>query len=209
MQEIDDINGSFIETLTKSDLSKVAMDIAEVGFDVFLKEGPLKEVPVIGCIVGVYNGIVSVRDKFFMKKVLLFLTAIREASQTEREQMFDDLEKGGRKREEVCESILITLDKVESYKAAQLLGILLNSFKKSVISYDDFERFSSFLTRSYIKDILALPTYIKEKESRYGSLLEAYGLIQKMPLWRESPRDSDIYCITKLGLLLCKALDLK
>ena len=104
------INNSFGATVTNSDITNVTTDLAEIAFDSILDNVILKDIPVISALIGTYKGIVAIRDQLFAKKVITFLTSLNTLSIEEREQMFNEIEKNGEKRQKVGETILLALE---------------------------------------------------------------------------------------------------
>jgi len=208
MEYQQSVNDSFLSTVANSELGGVTSDLAEVALDVFLKDGVLKEIPIIGSIIGLYKGAMAVRDHIFLKKMVYFLSAIKEVPAEIREDMFLRLEKEGHNRNSVGETMLLILDKVDSYNKARLLGLLLKSLSISVIDYSDFERFSSVVANVFIQDLLNLPKYSVEMKTNTGNHLEAHGLIMRKNLWIDNYAEEYTYSLSPLGMRFCKAIEI-
>ncbi|EIA08800.1 hypothetical protein [Flavobacterium frigoris] len=54
-------------------MTKVSVELKEVGIDSILKNGLLKDIPVISVLSGIWNAGVAIRDHRFSNKLLLFL----------------------------------------------------------------------------------------------------------------------------------------
>lgn len=50
---VNNLSDSFKNTISLSNLGDIAKETAEVTIDTFLKEGVLKELPIVGSIIGV------------------------------------------------------------------------------------------------------------------------------------------------------------
>lgn len=203
------INESFLTTVSTSDLTKVTLDLTEVAFDSILEDGVLKDVPVISSLIGIYKGVVTMREQLFAKKVIKFLTSLSTVSIEEREQMFIKLEKNGEKRQKVGEAILLTLEQLDDFNKATLLGTLMKSLSKSIIEYDDFLRFSSILNRSFIQDLMQLPSFVNSQNSKVGSILYSLGLLTPVNYFaNDTTHDQNEYRLSELGLLFCRAIEI-
>ncbi len=55
-------------------------DIGEIVIDAALDDGILKEIPILGTIVGVVKCIKNTYDAFFAKKLIAFLIPIKDVS---------------------------------------------------------------------------------------------------------------------------------
>jgi hypothetical protein len=87
-----ELSTSLKETISSSDLSGIAVDIAEVTFDSILNEGVLKELPVVGALVGIWKTGVAINDYLFLKKMLLFLNESSKLSSDARKDIIEKLE---------------------------------------------------------------------------------------------------------------------
>jgi hypothetical protein len=203
------LNESFIETIAHSDLSGVTENLAEVAFDCMLKDGPLKDIPVLGTLIGTYKGILAIREAIFTKKIIRFLASMSTLSSAQRERMFHEIEKNGVKRQEVGEAVLLILDQMDDFTKASMLGILMKSLSRSVIDYDKFLRFSSILNRSYVKDLMQLPNFVTTKYGNVGSTLYSLGLLTPINYFaNDTEEDKNEYRISTFGFLLCSALEI-
>jgi len=202
------VNDTFLSTIAHSELRGVTTDLAEVAIDMFLKDGILKDIPIIGTIIGVYKGSMAIRDHIFLKKILHFLSAIKDVPAKVREEMFVKLEKQGYNRYSVGETLLLILDKVDNYNKARLLGLLLKSLAASLIDYSDFERFSSILANVFIQDLLHLPKYTAELKTNTGNHLEAHSLIMRKSIWVDDYAEEYTYQLSHLGERFCKAVEI-
>lgn len=79
MLEIDmeKLNVTMFETL-KSDLSGIGIDCLEIGIDGIFEEGLLKDIPIINSFVSLYKTGVNIRERFLIKKLMIFLVSLSE-----------------------------------------------------------------------------------------------------------------------------------
>lgn len=85
----------------------------------------------------------------------------------------------------------------------------MRSLSKSIINYDDFLRFSSILNRSFIHDLMQLPSFINSNNGETGSVLYSLGLLTPIDYFtNHTSHDQNEYRPSELGLLMCKALEL-
>lgn len=80
---------SFIETLANADLQKVGKSTAEVVIDSILKEGVLRDIPLVSLVTGIAKAGLSVKEHIFMQKVLGFLSPLSKYSNEERREYFN------------------------------------------------------------------------------------------------------------------------
>lgn len=61
-----------VKILSSDELSDLKKEYAELGIDSLLDSGILKEIPLVGTLVGLYNVVGSVRDHIFTEKFSAF-----------------------------------------------------------------------------------------------------------------------------------------
>ena len=82
----DSIEVSLFDSIAKGELAKIGTDFLEITLDEVLDEGIARSIPFIGTAVGLYRATMSIKDRFFIKKVLLFLTELHKTEQEQREK---------------------------------------------------------------------------------------------------------------------------
>jgi hypothetical protein len=70
--ENDNIQNSFNTTLVDSNLENLGIDISELALDSVLKDGLLKDIPIVGTIVNFVKLGVNIHDRLFLKKYCHF-----------------------------------------------------------------------------------------------------------------------------------------
>ena len=138
MTNSDDIEKSFSKTIKSPELREISLDIADVGIDGFLGEGIIKELPVVKIVYALAKGSASMHDKLFLKKIVSFLTRIKDVAPEKRQNMIDDIDNSKKYRIKVGEKLLYILDSCNDYEASELVGELFRAFLTGTISYDDY-----------------------------------------------------------------------
>lgn len=152
------LSKSLTETLTSSNLPKIGNDIAEITLDSVLKEGVLKDFPIIGSLVGIWKTGVAVNDYRFLNKLLLFLQESSVISSAKRENLINKLE-DDKYQLEAGEKLIAVIDKLETGSKAKLLGKALALFGNGLISNDEFWRISFVIERLPMTDIIAIKNW--------------------------------------------------
>ena len=92
-KESDKITNSLGETLKESDLTKVSAGILESIIDEgLLEDGILKEIPILGSIIGLGKTVSSVKDYLFAKKIVGFLSGVANISQEKRNEIISKID---------------------------------------------------------------------------------------------------------------------
>lgn len=154
-EKTQQLSYSLTETIKSSELTKVSGELVEVGIDSILKEGLLKDIPVINVLSGIWKTGVAIRDYRFSNKLLLFLHESSKLPLEKRLKLIEDLEDSTFQKE-AGEKLIAIIDNLETSSKAILIGKLLNLFGQEVITKDEFWRVSFIIEKLPTIDILAL-----------------------------------------------------
>jgi hypothetical protein len=154
--------GSVNVVLTRSIIHENATDLAQVAdivLDVALENDVLKEIPIVSLIVKAFGIGRGIRDRIFLKKLLIFLSEATKISPEERKDFSKRLDNEPRLAESCGESALLLLDKLSSIGKARLMGYAFRLFVRGVI--DDFvlHRIYAALEFMPLWQLIALPEY--------------------------------------------------
>ena len=153
-----ELSTSLKETITRFELFKIGIDISEVTLDSIMKEGVLRELPVVSTLVGIWKTGVAIRDGRFLNKLLLFLNESSKLSSKARKHIVEKLEDEAY-QEEVGERLIAIIDKLETGSKAKLLGRTFALFGNQIITKDEFWRVSFVIERLPMTDIIALKNW--------------------------------------------------
>jgi hypothetical protein len=147
------IGNSISETITTSDLKDLSIDIAEVFTDDLLKDGILKELPIIKTIYSIYKTGLSIKDKLFVNKLLYFLNEIKEIEIEKRIQIVNEIDNSEIYKTKVGEKLLFIIDRVDDYEKSQIVGRLFKALLTEIIDYDLFIRCSKITENVLPEDL--------------------------------------------------------
>jgi len=141
-------------------------DIAEIGLDMLLQDGPIKELPIIGFLSRIGKGASSVRDAITAKKILVFVQQVRENSITDDalQQHIEELNGNPKKQGKELETILDYIDKQTGYIKSKILGNFYYSFLNKDISWDDLIILADVTDDISIPDIETLKDLYEKRE---------------------------------------------
>lgn len=172
--EKDDIQNSFNITLTDSSLENLGMDISELAIDSVLKDGLLKDIPIVGTIINLSKFGANIHDRLFLKKLLSFLNKLESIPSDKRKELIENIENSKKYRMKVGEKLLYIIDSCEDYEISELVGFLFKAFTEEKITYDDFLKAASVLKKLNMSDF---KWFIKERKSYYFDLNDVGDLI--------------------------------
>ena len=178
-----------IETLRNAEFQDIVKESSELLLDSFLQDGPVKDIPIIGWIIGVGKTAIAVRDRFLVRKVLRFLEGLSGVGDNERQQFSAKLEEDEKLGRHVGETLIVLLDRFDDTEKAAFLSKLFRSYVAQEIGFDEFRRMASSIERAYLADLRVLLSY-------------ASGKIEDTPEVRQTKRKlyscdfSDFYVLT-------------
>ncbi|MDQ7024584.1 MAG: hypothetical protein Q9P01_12045 [Anaerolineae bacterium] len=182
-KSIEDV---MVDSIAIGKVRDLVSDIAEVGLDSILDSGLLKDFPLIGIIAKTVGAAFAIRDRIFAKKVLSFLAQLDDIPQHKKQEFVDSL-KDAKERRKVGETLILLIDRLDDIGKAEILGRLFSAHIEQKISYDDFRRLSTIVSRVFIQDLqVLLEIHMRSKKGQLtdkGSYLHdelsAIGLLER------------------------------
>jgi hypothetical protein len=131
-------NNLIISAIKSKHSADLTARLGEVALDSLLTQGVLREIPMIGSAIGLFNAGNDIAAYFFARKISLFLNEVETISQEDRQRFFEEKcsEEGA---EEVGEATLLLLEKADNVALAKYLGRAFALFIKGTISRPAFD----------------------------------------------------------------------
>ncbi|TDO26249.1 hypothetical protein [Sediminibacterium goheungense] len=212
MSEEINLEQTLLETIEKADIRDEIFDLADKGFNQFIKsKSILEEIPFVRSLFAIGRSTMAIRDFLLIKKLIHFLKAINTISDDDKTEIWWDLEYDYDKRKVIGEHLLTLLDRVESTEKADYLGRLMKAYILKKIKYSELLRLTLIVTNLFTEDLKALPIFHKEQRSIfYSRSLHTMGLLVKTATCdnRGNDVEDDGYEISLLGKKLVDALEL-
>ncbi len=163
---------SLVSTFGKAGGYDVIAKLGEVTVDAFMNEGVLRDIPIIGTLVGLGRAGVAVRDLLFVKKLQAFLVELQKVPE-EREQFVREMEVDPAVRDKVGMQLLVLLERFEELDKARLLGRAFAAYLKGVIDRSAFLRMSRAIDRCLVEDLLLVGSPVAIERARHAAHLAA------------------------------------
>lgn len=221
IKDIQDELSTELKNISKDSV----IEFGEIGLDLMLDEGVLKEVPIVKTILSICKIGLNIRDRFFTRKLLLFINGIKSKDYDEEKykQFKDDLNDNAYKNK-VTEKIILIIDYLREETKIDYLTNLFESLINQKISWNEFCRFSNLVDMLEEHDFKLLEflgenpdAEIYLEDSRMNDLSIyinklaqfelAHQIIMKSFVWGETPAKV-LYKITPIGLKLLEGLNL-
>nr|WP_320161194.1 hypothetical protein [uncultured Methanoregula sp.] len=196
-----DISEANLEIIASMDQSifqeayPIAENILDLNLDELIKSDIIEIIPVLRAINIAYKGILGIRDRFFVRKVVLFISQFNSGLDTQEIREFvSDVLTDEKFREQVNEKILILLDRFDDEFKALILAELFKNWIKRNIDWDTFKRLSYSVDRAH--------------SSVFFVLYDAYVNVDSVNLKTDSeavPINSKAY-VSRFHLILASGL---
>lgn len=155
------------ETLGKADLPSLLEQIGEFSVDQILEEGALRDLPIIGSVLGVIKIGVAVRDLRLVRKLLRFLSDLSSLPTNVRTEMVDRLEADPSFGRPVGQKIVGLLDRIDDEEKAMFAARAFKAYAAGQISGRELRRLLYAVERLLLSDICVLDVYVQGDEENY------------------------------------------
>lgn len=164
MEQKNSLATSMKQTIEYSNLEFVG-DIGEIMIDTVLKDGVLKDVPILGTIVGVGKCIKNVYDIRFAKKLIAFLIPIKDVPSEKRIEAIKKWEEDENYKGKVGDTLIGMIERCDdTVKATWLSKLFYELVLKSNFSRL-FMRAEKTLSSLSVMDVQAFLNMPKEHYS--------------------------------------------
>lgn len=153
-----ELSTSLKDTISSPELTDIGMNLGEITIDSILKDGILKDFPIIGSLAGIWKTGAAVNDYLFLRKLICFLNESSKLSENKRQNLIENLE-DNEYQKEAGEKLISILNNLETKSKAQLLGKALNLFGQDIITKEAFWRVAFIIEKIPISDINALKNW--------------------------------------------------
>lgn len=154
----NELSQSLKETISSSELKNIGIDIGEITVDSILKDGVLKDFPIIGSLAGIWKTGVAVNDYLFLRKLVSFLNESSKLPENKRQKLIEKLEDDNYQKE-AGEKLIAIIDSLETKSKAILLGKALNLFGQDIITKEAFWSVAFIIEKIPMADIRALKNW--------------------------------------------------
>ncbi|MBL3589956.1 MAG: hypothetical protein JMN24_09215 [gamma proteobacterium endosymbiont of Lamellibrachia anaximandri] len=143
-------------TIAKTGGIELPAEILEFTIDQVIDESIFKEIPIVGWLAKGVSVTRSISDRIFHHKILRFLMALEEASESKREDFRAKVESDPSFRRKVGEHLLIVLNKIDAFEKTSLLAKCFDHFLTGDIDFQYFTDLSNIIERTPLSDLSAL-----------------------------------------------------
>lgn len=149
---------SVVSLIRLPEIQDSLADLSEAGLDQLLEAGFLRDVPVLGGILGAIRAAGSIRDLLLAKKLGRFMRALQDIPLAEREA-FERSLRTPEKRQQIGESLLLLLDRLDDISKPELVARVFRAFIRGGLDFAAFQQMATAIDRLYIADIAVVTEF--------------------------------------------------
>ena len=148
----------------KKDVMGIGTDITEVAIDALLEDGLLKDIPIISTIKAFYSSGARLRDYFYVKKILAFLSELQNISAKQRSEFVDQYLSSEETANKFGERILLLIERSDSVDKSVIYGKIFRYHILGNCTYDETLRLCYMVDKAYLPDLVVLVEYTRNKQ---------------------------------------------
>ena len=144
----------------KDEIMSLLTDYGELTLDMFLRDGIIKELPIVGSTFSMIKISADIRDRIFLEKLKSFIENIEK--NTKWQEKFSDIEECSR----ISKQLLYIVDSCDDDKKLKLIGMAFNYLEKGEINKDDYFFTVNMISKSFYP-YLEMLLDIDESDERF------------------------------------------
>ena len=202
---------SFRDSIFKP-MADPMMNIGEVLLDTVFEDGVLKEIPIIGTIIGIAKASVAIHERQLAKNAYAFIKGLQEGSvPPERLDEYKQKLEDPKIAERELGYVLLLLDREIYAEKSVILGRMYAAVVDQRITWEQFQELSEALDRMFMVDFQVLKRMrfdapfsagVRERELHGAERLRSIGLaIGTDRTWDDTAK-GDRVVISNLGRLM-------
>jgi hypothetical protein len=169
-----DVGQSLSDTLKRSELASVLAGLGEVSVDLINQPSLVRDIPVLGTLVGLWRTGVTIRDYFFSRKLVSFLHAMSSVPPAQPREMVQRLEADPAFGRNVGEAIVLLLDRLDAVTKAAMIGKAFKAYCEGSIDSLTLQRLNYAIDRTLLTDLYQLPAFLERPHSVGGTTMQAF-----------------------------------
>ncbi len=151
----DKISDQLESAIGNHSLQDSTSALIEVALDSAMEDGVLRDIPILGSLIGFGRAAISIRDRIFIKKLASFLKEIESVPSEKRRALIEEVNASEEATVKVGEKILYIVDRCEDHENCRAAGIIFKAFLEKEINYSEFFSLTSAVDRLLYSDLVS------------------------------------------------------
>lgn len=170
------IDTSLTRSIATQSLADVLGTVSETAIDAALESGPLRDIPIIGTIVGVMKTGRDIQSALFIRKVAFFLKTLSETSDEDRNRFIGEFDTP-QKQHKFGEAILLLLERAEDMEKPKLIARIINAHICGNIDQNVAFRICAVIDRCYVNDLDLLKNFVNGTQRKNTPIAESLASV--------------------------------
>jgi len=153
MKKPQNPNEKLESVIKDSELPSLAKDYAELAIDGVMDDGVLKDIPLLGTVIGVMKFGNSINRHLSVKKLYKFLFELHKIPEEKRIKKIDQINSSKKYQSTVGEQTFELLDKIESDGKPEIIGKLFKAVIEEKIDYLTYLRVAHIVKNIFFYDL--------------------------------------------------------
>jgi hypothetical protein len=128
--------------------------LIEVALDSAMEDGVLRDIPILGSLIGFGRAAISIRDRMLINKLGYFLKEIESVPSEQRRAMIDEINASEEAAVKVGEKVLYIVDRCQDHESSRAAGRIFRAFLEKEIDYSEFISMASAVDRLLFSDLV-------------------------------------------------------
>lgn len=150
----DKISDQLESAIANHSLQDSASALIEVALDSVMEDGMLRDIPILGSLIGFGRAAVSIRDRMFINKLGYFLKEIESVPSEQRRAMIEEINASEEAAVKVGEKILYIVDRCQDHESSRAAGRIFRAFLEKEIDYNEFVSMTFAVDRLLFSDLV-------------------------------------------------------
>ncbi len=159
----DKISDQLESAIGNHSLQDSASALMEVALDSVMEDGMLRDIPILGSLIGFGRAAVSIRDRMFINKLGYFLKEIESVPSEQRRAMIEEINASEEAAVKVGEKILYIVERCQDHESSRAAGRIFRAFLEKEIDYNEFFSMSFAVDRLLFSDLVRFVTEVRER----------------------------------------------
>ncbi len=158
----DKISDQLESAIANHSLQDSTSALIEVALDSVMEDGMLRDIPILGSLIGFGRAAVSIRDRMFINKLGYFLKEIESVPSEQRRAMIEEINASEKAAVKVGEKILYIVDRCQDHESSRAAGRIFRAFLEKEIDYNEFVSMTFAVDRLLFSDLVRF--IVEERE---------------------------------------------
>lgn len=153
MNGIKKISNSFEETIKDSDFQSLTSGVIEAVGDSFIDDSLLKDIPILGTLIGLGKTTYKISDLIFTKKIITFLCGIKNLDPQLRKDTIEKINSSNKFSTKVGEKLIMIIERSNEYENVHYISKLFCALIQKEITYREFVKASLIINSIAVTDL--------------------------------------------------------